>query len=91
MNNGAVLRKSGAALKRTITPKKRVPGQINAPATSQDLKRKLLESKPSSSKGTTGTYQNTAGNKTKRSRIMENEKNSDLDETTICQWRRNGQ
>ena len=33
MSNSAVLRKSGVALKRTNTPKKRVPGQITAPPT----------------------------------------------------------
>ena len=75
-----MLRKTGAVLKWTITLKKRAPGQINTPPTPQDLKRKLLANKLSSSKGTTGTYQNTAGNKTKRNRIMENEDNSYLDD-----------
>ena len=63
ISNGVVLRKSGAALERTITPK------------SASKNWKLLANKPSSSKGTTGTYQNTAGKKTKRSRIIENEEN----------------
>ena len=41
MSNGDMLRKSGAALKWTKTPKKRAPGAIHAPTTRQ-LKRKLM-------------------------------------------------
>ena len=37
MSNGAVLRKSGVALKRTKTPKKRGPGQITAPPTPKTI------------------------------------------------------
>ena len=57
MINGAVLRKSGVALKKANVLKKRAPGQIAAPPTPWDLKRKLLtsSSQPSSSKGTRGT------------------------------------
>ena len=69
MSNGAVLRKSGVALKKAKVLKKREPGQIAAPPTPWDLKRKLLtsNSQPSSSKGTSGTFHNTAG---KRSRFQ---------------------
>ena len=54
MSNGAVLRKLGVALKKAKVPKKRAPGQIAAPPTPGDLKRKLLTrgNQPSSSKGT---------------------------------------
>ena len=56
MSNGAVLRKSGVALKKANVMNKVVPGQIAAPQAPWDLKRKLLtsSSKPSSSKGTMG-------------------------------------
>ena len=69
MSNGAVLRKSGVALKKAKVPKKRAPGQITAPTTPWDLKRKLLTSsnQPSSSKGTKGTSHCTMG---KRSRFQ---------------------
>ena len=79
MSNGAVLRKSGVALKRTTIQKKRAPGQIAAPPTPWDLKRKLLANQPSSSKGTTGTYQGTVG---KRStfQIRNNAEDSESDE-----------
>ena len=72
-----MLRKSGVALKRTRNPKK-APGQITAPPTPWDLKRKLLAYKPSSSKGTTGTYKDTAS-KAKRG-ITENVDTSESDE-----------
>ena len=85
MSNGAVLRKSGVALKRTRTPKKRAPEQITAPPTPWDLKRKLLANKPSSSKGTAATYKDTSG-KAKR-RITENADASESDEDD---WRRHG-
>ena len=79
MSNGAVLTNLGVALKQTRTPKKRAPGQLTAPPTSRDLKRKLLAAnKPSSSKGTTGTYTDTAG-KAKR-QIRENAGTSVSDE-----------
>ena len=63
MSNGAVLRKSGVALRKAKHPKKRAPGQITAPPTPWDLKRKLLTSsnQPGSSKGTKGTLHSTIG------------------------------
>ena len=63
MSNGAVLRKSGVALRKAKLPKKRAPGQITAPPTPWDLKRKLLTSsnQPGSSKGTKGTLHSTMG------------------------------
>ena len=69
MSNGAVLRKPGVALKKAKVPKKRAPGQIAAPPTPGDLKRKLLTSsnQPGSSKGTKGTFHSTIG---KRSRFQ---------------------
>ena len=79
MSNGAVLRKSGVALKRTNTPKKRAPGQIAAPPTPWDLKRKLLANQQSSSKGTTGTYKSTVGKQRKR-QIRDNVEDSESDE-----------
>ena len=67
MSNGAVLRKSGVALKKAKILKKRAPGQIAAPPTPWDLKRKLLmsSSQPSSSKGTRGTFHGTVGKKSR--------------------------
>ena len=65
MSNGAVLRKSGVALKRTTIQNKRAPGQIATPPTPWDLKRKLLANQPSSSKGTARTYQRTVGKRSK--------------------------
>ena len=79
MSNGAVLRKSGVALKRTNTPKKRAPGQIAAPPTPWDSKRKLLANQPSSSKGTTSTYKSTVGKQRKR-QIGDNAEDSESDE-----------
>ena len=73
------LRKLGVALKSTNTPKKRSPGQIAAPPTPWDLKRKLLANRPSSPKGTTGTYQSTAG-KQKKCQIRDNVEDSESDE-----------
>ena len=69
MSNGAVLRKSGVALRKAKLPKKRAPGQITAPPTPWDLERKLLTSsnQPGSSKGTKGTFHSTRG---KRSRFQ---------------------
>ena len=69
LSNGAVLRKSGVALRKAKLPKKRAPGQITAPPTPWDLKRKLLTSsnQPSSLKGTKGTFHSTMG---KRSRFQ---------------------
>ena len=71
MSNGAVLRKSGVALRKAKFPKKRAPGQITAPPTPWCLKRKLLTSsnqpgsskgnQPGSSKGTKGTFHSTMG------------------------------
>ena len=63
MSNGAVLRKSGVALRKAKLPKKRAPGQITAPPTPWDLKRKLLTSsnQPGSSKSTKGTLHSTMG------------------------------
>ena len=68
MSNSAVLRKSGVALKKAkVLKKKRAPGQIAAPPTPWDLKRKLLtsSSQPSSSKGTRGTFHSTVGKKSR--------------------------
>ena len=79
MSNGAELRKSGVALKRTNTPKKRALGQIAAPPIPWDLKRKLLANQPSSSIGTTGTYQSTVS-KQKKSQIRDNVEDSESDE-----------
>ena len=79
MSNGAVLRKSGVALKRTNTTKKRAPGQIAAQPTPWDLKRKLLANQPSCSKGTTGTYKSTVGKQRKR-QIRDNVEDSESDE-----------
>ena len=80
MSNGAVLGKSGVALKKAKIPKKRAPGQIAAPPTPWDVKRKLLtrSSQPSSSKGTTGTYQRTIG-KRSRFQILETAEDSKSD------------
>ena len=85
MSNGAVLRKSGVALKRTNTPKKRAPGQIAAPPTPWDLKRKLLANQPSSSQGTTDTYKSTVG-KQRKHQIRDNVEDSDEDD--FYHWRR---
>ena len=81
MSNGAVLRKSGVALKRSKFPKKRAPGQIAAPPTPWDLKRKLLasSSQPSSSKGTKGTSHCTMGNRS-RFQNLETAEDSESDE-----------
>ena len=81
MSNGAVLKKSGVALKKAKIPKKRALGQIAAPPTPWDLKRKLLtrSSQPSSSKGTTGTYHRTMG-KRSRFQILETAEDSESDE-----------
>ena len=79
MSNGAVLRKSGVALKRTNIAKKRAPGQIAAPPTPWDLKRKLLANQPCSSKGTTGTHQSTVG-KRKKPQIRDNVEDSESGE-----------
>ena len=78
MSNGAVLRKSGVALKKAKVPKKRAPGQTAAPPTPWDLKRKLLTrgNQPSSSKGTRGTFHSTMG---KKSRIQNLEIAEDSD------------
>ena len=79
MSNGAVLRKSGVALKRTAIQNKRAPGQIAAPPTPWDLKRKLLANQRSSSKGTMGTYQLTVGKRSKF-QIRDNAEDSESDE-----------
>ena len=80
MSNGAVLRKSGVALKKAKVLKKRAPGQIAAPPTPWDLKRKLLtsSSQPSSSKGTRGTFHSTLGKKS-RFQNLEIVEDSELD------------
>ena len=67
MSNGAVLRKSGVALKKAKLPKKRAPRQIVAPPTPWDLKWKLLTSsnQPGSLKGTTGTFHSTMGQRSR--------------------------
>ena len=80
MSNGAVLRKSGVALKKAKVPKKRAPGQIAAPPTPGDLKRKLLTrcNQPSSSKGTRGTFHSTMGKKS-RFQNLEFAEDSDSD------------
>ena len=67
MSNGAVLRKSGVALKKAKIRKKRAPGQIAAPPTPRDLKRKLLasSSQQNSSKPTMGTSHRTMGNRSR--------------------------
>ena len=61
--------KIGSSTKEGKGSEKREPGQIAATPTPWDLKRKLLtsSSQPSSSKGTRGTFHNTAG---KRSRFQ---------------------
>ena len=79
MSNGAVLRKSGVALKRTTIQKKRAPGQIATPPTPWDLKWKLLANQPSSSKGTARTYQRTVGKRSKL-QIRDNVEDSESDE-----------
>ena len=80
MSNGAVLRKSGVALKKAKILKKRAPGQIAAPPTPWDLERKLLtsSSQPSSSKGTRGTFHSTVGKKS-RFQNLEIVEDSELD------------
>ena len=81
MSNGDVLRKSGVALKKATIPKKRAPGQIAAPPTPWDLKRKLLArySKQGSSKSTMGTSHRTMGNRS-RFQILETAEDSESDE-----------
>ena len=79
MSNGAVLRKSGLALKRTTIQKKRAPGQIAAPPTPWVLKRNLLANQPSTSKGTAGTYQRIVG-KLSKLQIRNNVEDSESDE-----------
>ena len=81
LSNGAVLRKSGVALKKANIPKKRAPGQIAAPPTPWDLKRKLLasSSQQSSSKGIMGTSHRTMGNRS-RFQILETAEDSESDE-----------
>ena len=82
MSNGAVLRKSGVALRKAKFPKKRVPGQITAPPTPWDLKRKLLTSsnQPGSStgnsKGTKKIFHSIMG---KRARFQNLESAEDSD------------
>ena len=80
MSNGAVLRKSGVALKKAKVPKKRAPGQIAAPPTPWDLKRKLLTcgNQPSSSKGTRGIFHSIVGKKS-RFQNLEIAEDSDSD------------
>ena len=80
MSNGAVLRKSGVALKKAEVPKKPVPGQIATPPTPGDLKRKLLTRvyQPSSSKGTRGAFHSTMGKKS-RFQNLEFTEDSDSD------------
>ena len=80
MSNGAVLRKSGVALKKAKVPKKRAPEQIAAPPTPGHLKRKLLTrgNQPSSSKGTRGTFHSTMGKKS-RFQNLEFAEDSDSD------------
>ena len=51
MSNNAVLRKTGVALRKITTPRKRAPGAPRAPPlTPQEGKRKMMNEKPSSSK-----------------------------------------
>ena len=87
MSNGSVLRKSGVALRKAKVPKKRVPGgQITAPPTPWDLKRKLQLRKnqpgsstgkqPGNSKGTRKSYHNIM-EKGARFQILESAENSD--------------
>ena len=86
MSNGAVLRKSGVALRKAKFPKKRVPGQITAPPTPWDLKRKLLTSsnqpgsstrnQPGNSKGTKKIFHSIMG-KGARFQNLESAENSD--------------
>ena len=80
MGNGAVLRKSGVALKKAKNQKKRAPRQIAAPPTPWDLKRKLLTcgNQPSSAKGTRGTFHSTMGKKS-RLQNLEIAEDSDSD------------
>ena len=80
MSNGAVLKKSGLALKQAKVPKKLAAGQIAAPPTPWDLKRKLLTcgNQPSSSKGTRGTFHSTVGKKS-RFQTLEIAEDSDSD------------
>ena len=79
MRNGAVLRKSGVALKRTAIHKKRAPCKLAAPPTPWDLTRKLLANQPSRSKGTTGTYQRAVGKRSKF-QIRDNAEDSESNE-----------
>ena len=87
MSNGAVLRKSGVALRKTKVPKKRVPGgPLPTPPTPRDLKRKLklrqnqpgssTGNQPGSSKGTKESQHNILG-KEARFQILESAENSD--------------
>ena len=80
LSDGAVLRKSGVALKRTNNSKKRGPGWVTAPPKPCHLKRKLLANRPSSSKGTTGKQKNAKSGITRRTR--------NRTKTTIYHWRR---
>ena len=81
MSNGAVLRKSVVALKKAKIAKKLAPGQIAAPPTPRDLKRKLLasSSQQSSSKRTMGTSHRTMGNRS-RLQILKTSEDSESEE-----------
>ena len=78
MNNGAVLRKSGVALRKAKVPKKRVPGgPLPTPPTPWDLKRKLKlrQNQPGRSKGTKESQHNIMG-KGAKFQILESAENS---------------
>ena len=79
MSNGAVLRKSGVALRKAKVPKKRVPGgPLPTPPTPWDLKRKLKlrQNQPGSSRGTKESQHNIMG-KGAKFQILESAENSD--------------
>ena len=79
MSNGAVLRKSGVALRKAKVPKKRVPGgPLPTPPTPWDLKRKLKlrQNQPGSSRGTKEIQHNIMG-KGAKFQILESAENSD--------------
>ena len=87
MSDEAVLRKSGVALKRIITPKKRAPGAFRAPPTPQEIRRKMMTNKSSSSKGSQSNSKGTTGTQTETGRNTEGDDYSDSNEDDDCHWR----
>ena len=77
MSNGAVLINSGVAFRKITTPKKRAPGAVRAPPTPHEVKRKMMTTQPSSSRG---TQSSSKGTLSKRRRNTEGDDYSDSDE-----------